>query len=464
MRPNRDSIFILVLVLAMAASTSVAVIAATGGSSRVTLQVKSAGGGNFTDTTDVNGTPLAGSSGGSSGGGSGGSSGGSGGSGGGASGGGNQTQGVSGDTIKVGGIFSEGGAIDATVEEDVVRAYFDYVNDHGGVNGHKLAYVSYNDSLDANTACQEASRLYQSDQVFAIVGWLAPFGEACAAPYFESNHVPIVGGLGVPQEFNNPYSFPVTPIFNTDGCALGDYATASGGPLKFHHPGVILVQTAGIQDVANGIKSCAQKNGVTIKDSDIQYVSFTQASYDSIIITYHSEGVDGLITQLDPYSYVRLFQSEQRNGSFPQLAGAGIDQQSVDLNSGITSQLVGTYSFMPVLEAQGNPAGNAEVSFYNNTLARYYPGQVKNQDAFAEDSWIAARLFVEALKRMGNTITRDGLIQALAGGSYDFGGMAPTLNYPASGSVHDANHYASFIQFTSNHTWAIRENFTPYPG
>ncbi|MGE5334275.1 MAG: ABC transporter substrate-binding protein [Nitrososphaerota archaeon] len=460
MRVNRDGIFVAVVVLALLASTSVAVVAATS-AQKVTLRVNSSGGGDFTSSTQATAT-----AGGTTAGGGGSTGGGTtgGGSGGGTTGGGSgggQTQGISGDTIKVGGIFSESNGIDATVEEDTVRAYFQSVNAQGGVNGHKLQLVSYNDNLNADQAYQEAARLDQQDHVFAVVGWLAPFGEARAAPYFEQHGIPIVGGLGVPEEFNNKYSFPVTPIFHTDGYALGNYATNPKGPLHFHHIGVFLTQTAGINDVANGIRAGAARNGVTVNDNDVVFVPFAATNFDQYLLQFQSEGVDGLVTQLDPFSYVRLYQSEQRtNKTFPHLAGAGVDKQAVD--SAIGNQLVGTYGFMPVLEAQGNPSGNAEINAYNSTVAHYYPDQVQNMDAFSEGSWVAARLFVEALRKLGTNITRDGLVNALSSVTYDIGGMTRPLNYGATNGSHAANHCASYIIYTSSHRWNIAQGFTCY--
>src|SRR5262249_11907825 len=153
-------------------------------------------------------------------------------------------------------------------------------------------------------AYAEAVRLVNQDHVFAIVGWLAPFGEARAAPYFEQNGVPVIGGLGVPEEFGSKYSFPGSPIFNRDGYLLGNYAT---GTLGFKHPGVLLTQTAGINDVANGIQQGAAAHGVNISSSDIVFVPFAQTNFDNYLLQFQSEGVDGLITQLDPFTYVRLY-------------------------------------------------------------------------------------------------------------------------------------------------------------
>jgi branched-chain amino acid transport system substrate-binding protein len=443
-RANRDAVFIATLILALLASTGVALSAWAGaGSSRQVIQVS--GGGDFTGSAEA--TTTAGGTSGSSGTGSGQSSSGNGGSG---------AVGVTGDTIKIGGIFSESGGIDSTVEEDTVRACFQRVNAQGGINGHKLQLVAYDDGLNADTAYQEAVRLDTQDHVFAIVGWLAPFGEARAAPYFEQHGIPIVGGLGVPEEFNNKYSFPLSPIFHTDGYLLGSYGA---GKLPFHHIGVFLTQTAGINDVANGIKDGAKANGVTVNNNDIVFVPFAATNFDNYLLQFQSAGVDGLVTQLDPFTYVRLYQSMQRtNKIFPHLAGAGIDKQNVD--QAIGAPLVGVHGFMPYREAQGNPDGNGEVALYNNTVARYFRNQVPNMDAFSEGSWVACRVFTQALQKLGANVTREGLVKALNSGVYGTGGMAPDLNYGATGGRHDASRRATYITYNSSRRWQTVQGFT----
>lgn len=459
MRANRNTIFIVTLILALLASTAAAMTAWASAGSRQTININGGGAGasGLTTTISTNGTPVSGPGGGSGGGGTTGSVGGSSSSGG-ASGKGSGGSIGAGGTITVGGIFSESNGIDSTVEEDTVRACFDMYNAQGGINGHKLKLISYDDGLNGDTAYNEAVKLDTSDHVFAIVGWLAPFGEERAAPYFEQQGIPIVGGLGVPAEFNNRASFPVSPAFHTDGYLLGQYGA---GHLHFKHIGVFLTKTAGIENVAAGIKAGAAANGVTISDSDIIYVSFGQGTFLNQLATFRNEGVDGLITQIDPYSYVRLYQDMQTNNYiFPHLAGAGIDKQSVD--QAIGQPLQGVYSFMPYREAQGNPDGNSDVALYNSTLGHYVPGQVQYIDAFSEGSWVSCRVFAQALAKISGTVTRAALIQALNNGVYTTSGMAPSLNYGGtpSGDKNDAAHCALFITYTSSSRWKTATDFT----
>jgi hypothetical protein len=48
---------------------------------------------------------------------------------------------------------------------------------------------------------------------------------------------------------------------------------------------------------------------------------------------------------------------------------------------------------------------------------------------------------------------RESLSQALASGSHDTGGMAPTLSDSAAGGSHAASHRGMYITYTSGHHW-----------
>ena len=78
--------------------------------------------------------------------------------------------------ITVGGIYDETGPIDATVERDTVRSYFNLVNSQGGVNGYKLQLIDCDSKYDPSSAHQCAQKLI-SQGVLAIVGWLSLSGE-----------------------------------------------------------------------------------------------------------------------------------------------------------------------------------------------------------------------------------------------------------------------------------------------
>ena len=54
--------------------------------------------------------------------------------------------------------------------DDAMRAYFDYVNSKGGVNGRKITLVVKDDAYKAGLTVSTASALINKDKVFAMVG------------------------------------------------------------------------------------------------------------------------------------------------------------------------------------------------------------------------------------------------------------------------------------------------------
>src|SRR5439155_17654658 len=60
--------------------------------------------------------------------------------------------GVSGDAIKIGGIFPLSGGLSALGRpvEQAARAYFRSVNDAGGVNGRRIDFIAEDDAADPN--------------------------------------------------------------------------------------------------------------------------------------------------------------------------------------------------------------------------------------------------------------------------------------------------------------------------
>src|SRR5437879_2206450 len=146
--------------------------------------------------------------------------------------------------ITVGGIYDETGPIDATVERDTVRSYFDLVNSQGGVNGYKLRLIDCDSKYDPSSAHQCAQKLV-SEGALAIVGWVSLSGEQNETKYLADQGVPIIGGLGVPAEYASPLSFPTTPSLVTTGTALGTRA----GKVGLKRPGVIFLNANFIQPV-----------------------------------------------------------------------------------------------------------------------------------------------------------------------------------------------------------------------
>jgi ABC-type branched-subunit amino acid transport system substrate-binding protein len=68
----------------------------------------------------------------------------------------------------------------------------------------------------------------------------------------------------------------------------------------------------------------------------------------------------------------------------------------------------------------------------------YYPGQFQALDSYTTYQWLAAEVFAQAVKSIGNApVTRTSLVNALNGmKNFDNGGITQPISY-APGNGHD---------------------------
>jgi branched-chain amino acid transport system substrate-binding protein len=329
--------------------------------------------------------------------------------------------GVDHGVITVGGIYDETGPIDATVERDTVRSYFNLVNSQGGVNGYKFQLIDCDSKYDPSSAHQCAQKLI-SQGVLAIVGWLSLSGEQNEAPYLTQQGVPIIGGLGVPSEFQSPLSYPTTPSLVTAGTALGTHA----GQVHLKKPGVIFLNANFIAPVEQSFLNAMKAQG--IQPVDVETVDATKADYTDIVLKFQTSGAQSVAAFVDPFSYARLFQAMERQNFHVPVLGGGLDKASANRQYG--SAVVGADSATPVLEYldhQSTPA----IAQYLNAVHTYYPGQFQALDSYTTYQWVAAEVFVQAVKSIGNApVTRTSLVNALNGmRNFDNGGITPPISY-----------------------------------
>jgi branched-chain amino acid transport system substrate-binding protein len=343
---------------------------------------------------------------------------------------------ASGGLITVGGVYDETGPFDATVERDTVKAYFNKVNDAGGVNGHKLQLLDCDSGYDPSRAHQCTQRLL-SQGVLAMVGPLSVSGEEPETQFLNSQGVPMIGGLGVPSEFSVPLSWQVTASLTRYGTAMGTHAKDLG----IKAPEVLIINANFIAPVKDAILAALHAQG--IKEKSVDIVDATKPDYTDIALKTQSEGADSIIAGLDPFSYARLFQALDRQNFHPKMLGLGLDKASANKSYGAAAN--NAESLTPLLEPWDHHSDPA-VADYEGTVRKYFPNQVPALDVYAEGDWVAAQLFVEAIKRIGAApVTRQSLANALNSVTNFNPGLTVPLSY-APGNSHDPNHCFQWIK------------------
>src|SRR3954469_25175925 len=103
------------------------------------------------------------------------------------------TPGATANSISIGGTFPLTGV--ASLYKTIPaaeKAYFDYVNDHGGVNGRKISFEILDDSYDPSKTVPLAQQLVEKDGAFAVFGSLGTAPALATWGYLNQKKVPQV--------------------------------------------------------------------------------------------------------------------------------------------------------------------------------------------------------------------------------------------------------------------------------
>src|SRR3954465_9595680 len=101
--------------------------------------------------------------------------------------------GVTANSINIGGTFPITGP--ASLYKTIPaaeKAYFDYVNDHGGVNGRKIDFEILDDAYDASKTVPLTQQLVEQDKVFAVYGSLGTAPNLAIWDYLNKKKIPHV--------------------------------------------------------------------------------------------------------------------------------------------------------------------------------------------------------------------------------------------------------------------------------
>ena len=111
---------------------------------------------------------------------------------------------ATGAPIKLGNVTTSVPGIDFTTGPAMMKAYFDCVNDNGGINGRPVQMLEENDNLAAPDAAAAARKLIETDKVVAMVGGFSIIDCPVNADYYKQMGYYVIVA-GVPAEcFSSP--------------------------------------------------------------------------------------------------------------------------------------------------------------------------------------------------------------------------------------------------------------------
>jgi len=329
---------------------------------------------------------------------------------GGGGGGSGQTAGVKSDEIDVGGLAAITGPLGDQYAPifDGAQAYFDMINEQGGVNGRKIKIAAkLDDATDATRNASQARALVEQHHVFAVLPVASPLFPG--GRYLADHNIPTFGW------HINPEWSPGQSMFGQDGSFI-DFTGVNtfygylGKQIGAKKVAIFAYNVSQSRDCATGAEKAFKQYGFDVAFSDSS-LAFGTTSLDADVQRVKDAGVDFVTTCMDVTGNTLLSKTLRRAGltHVRQFWPTGYDAQALaqfpDLYEGVYFRS----GFVPFESASISPG----MTQFLDEMKKRKPNTKISEVVLA--GWINADLFVNALKAAGKDVTRQKVIDAING-------------------------------------------------
>jgi branched-chain amino acid transport system substrate-binding protein len=288
------------------------------------------------------------------------------------------------------------------------------INEHGGINGRKVRFISYDDNSDPEQASQQTRTLVEKDKALLIFGSFGTPDNLAIRPYLNENKVPQLFVASGDEEWGNPRAFPWTmgwqPPFRAEGRIYANYIQAFYPDRKI----AVLWQNdqfgrdlfKGLQEgLGDWTRMIVSDTTFEMSDTSIDaQIQLLQSSGAEILVFDGSPAVAALaIRRMADFGWHPVFLLDNASASIANaLRPAGL-QNSV----GVIST-----SF---LKDANDPAWKDDPAMkdWSSFMDKYYPDGDKD-DSNAVFGYAAAETLTQMLKQCGDDLSRENIMRQAA--------------------------------------------------
>ncbi len=303
-----------------------------------------------------------------------------------------------------------------------IEAYFEKINQEGGIQGRKIVFKHVDDEFDPIKGKAALSSFVEDEKVFALVGHFGTPVVAATLDDIKSYGIPAVYfATGIGQLYNDDATndgrniFPVQPIYRTEGQIMVARAVGDFGAKKI---GVIYTNDDAGKDILWGAEAMAKQLGVELV---VQQVAAGATDVSSAVTTIKDANVDFIVGAAIQATIPTIIKELAAQNVNKDVITTYVNVSPV-IAEGVVNEIKGKFDVY----------GNGWVSFEGeraNALAEFAQFTTGYEtNVYAMTGWIAAHFLVEGLKAVDGVITWDSFMDAMEsspianpfGGTIDF--------------------------------------------
>ena len=321
------------------------------------------------------------------------------------------------------------------------QTYFNLVNQAGGVFGRQIKLVSLDDGYEPDRAVANTKKLISEDKVFALFGYVGTPTSNAALPIFTEAKVPFFGAFTGAESLRNPlnrYIFNIRASYFDETEKIIEQVTSVGGK----NIAVFYQDDAYGKAGLAGVERALAKRSLKITSTGT--IERNTVKVEAAVASLVPKQPDAIV-MISAYKSIAAFVKAAKK--------AGYTGQFHNVS------FVGSRALADELAAQGHGVAISQVVPFPFTpslpIVAEYQKALKasgsSQPSFTSlEGFIAARVFVEGLKRAGKDLTREKLITALESmNNVDIGGF--NINF--SPKSHNGSSFVELTMIGRNKTF-----------
>ena len=295
------------------------------------------------------------------------------------------------------------------------KAYFDYVNAKGGVNGRTIEYRYYDDAYNPAQTVQLIRRLVEQDKIFAIFNSIGTANNLAIRDYLNAQKVPQLwagdGSQSIGRSWAKyPWTMGFLMSYRGEGDVYGKTIVKSRPKAKI---AVLYENTELGLDMLTGLTRAIAGKGPRIVAK--QAYEFTGADVSGQIGLLKASGADTLMLFATPKFFLQAIATTHRLGWKPQvyIASVSIEPTIMGIARFNAPELTKGALSIAFVKNPNDPiwAKDKAVALYRSIMRKYDPSG-KQTDVYNWYGMTVAWTMVETLRRAGKSPTRSSLLKA----------------------------------------------------
>jgi branched-chain amino acid transport system substrate-binding protein len=318
--------------------------------------------------------------------------------------------------IKIGNIMPYSGPASAYATIGKTEtAFFQMINDEGGINGRKIEFISYDDAYSPPKTFEQARKLVEDDSVLLIFNSLGTPTNSAIRSYMNQKKVPQLFVATGATKWNDPKHFPWTmgwqPSYQTESRIYAKYILKEIPNAKI----AIMYQNDDYgKDYVKGLKDGLGTKASTMVVGEQSYET-SEPTIDSQIVTLQATGANIFFNVATPKFAAQAIRKVSEVGWKPlhilnnvsASIGSVMKPAGFEHGQGIVSAAY--------LKDATDPQwkGSADMKAWNAFMDRYMPGGDRSDSSHIY-GYSVARTMVQVLRQCGEDLTRENIMRQAA--------------------------------------------------